>query len=286
MTDSLTGIAPAKLNLFLHIIGRRDDGYHALESVFRFVDYGDTVTMRVRDDTRICRLYTMPDVPAEQDLCVRAARLLQQASGTRRGVDIQLVKRLPMGGGLGGGSSDAATVLMGLNRLWKLGWSRSQLQALALDLGADVPVFIFGASAFARGIGEQLQPIQLEPAWYLVMIPSVSVSTAQVFAHQGLTRDTKPIKMSDFIGLQSMYDSTHNDLQSVVCEKYPAVAQNLAWLSRYASARMTGSGACVFAQFKDKQSAMAVHGNIPRHLCGWVAQGLDLHPLYTWVHGD
>jgi len=190
--------APAKLNLFLHVVGRRPDGYHLLQTVFRFVDYGDSLSFNIRDDGVIRRVNPLPGLDLEQDLTVRAARLLQQETGCRLGADIVLEKRLPMGGGLGGGSSDAATVLLALNRLWNLNLGRQMLQDLGLRLGADVPVFVFGESAFAEGVGEKLQSVVLPPAWYVVLVPSVAVSTAEIFTSRELTRDTKPIKMSDF----------------------------------------------------------------------------------------
>lgn len=272
--------APAKLNLFLHIVGRRADGYHLLETVFRFVDYGDEVKLRLRDDGRVVRVKALDGVPEEQDLCVRAARLLQQASGTSLGVEIELHKVLPMGGGLGGGSSDAASVLLGLNRLWQLNWPRERLQILGLQLGADVPVFIYGQSAFAQGIGEQLQAVSLQSAWYLVLIPPVHVSTPKIFAHQQLTRDSKTITITDFSKAEKLTDLTRNDLQTVVCMEYPVVADYLAWLSQFAPARMTGSGACVFAEFADESEARKIFALLPQEMHGFVAQGMDKHPLY------
>ena len=272
--------APAKLNLFLHIVGRRADGYHLLETVFRFVDYGDQVKLRLRDDGRVVRVKALDGVPEEQDLCVRAARLLQQASGTSLGVEIELHKVLPMGGGLGGGSSDAASILLGLNRLWQLNWPRERLQILGLQLGADVPVFIYGQSAFAQGIGEQLQAVSLKPAWYLVLIPPVHVSTPKIFAHQQLTRDSKTITITDFSKAEKLTDLTRNDLQTVVCVEYPVVADYLAWLSQFAPARMTGSGACVFAEFADESEVRKVFALLPQEMHGFVAQGMDKHPLY------
>lgn len=294
--SELVCFAPAKLNLFLHVVGQRDDGYHLLETVFRFIDFGDTVHLRRRDDGRIIRTSVLEAVPEEQDLCVRAARLLQQYSGVNWGAEIALDKRLPMGGGLGGGSSDAASVLLGLNRLWKLNWSRQQLQNLGLLLGADVPVFIFGQSAFAQGIGEKLCAIELPPAWYLVLIPPVQVSTVKIFAHQQLTRDSKAIKITDFSGagnlpadlpyidkfaIDKLWYQTRNDLQALVCADYPPVAEYLAWLNSHAAARMTGSGACVFAQFADQQSALRVYAAMPDTMRGFVARGMDRHPLYN-----
>lgn len=270
--------APAKLNLFLHVVGQRPDGYHLLQTVFRFIDYGDSLSFAVRDDGQILRLNSLPGLEPERDLTVRAARLLQQASGCRLGVDIALEKRLPMGGGLGGGSSDAATVLLALNRLWNLNLSRIELQELGLRLGADVPVFLFGEGAFAEGIGEKLQPVALPAAWYVVLVPPVAVSTPEIFASRELTRDTKPIKMSDFsTGCGS------NDLEPVVCRKYPQVAEYLAWLRGFGDARMTGSGACVFAGFSDEEEARRVFSLKPAKMAGFVAKGLDRHPLYDFA---
>ena len=272
--------APAKLNLFLHVVGRRPDGYHLLQTLFRFLDHGDSVAIDVRPDGAIRLLLPLPGVPPEQDLCWRAARLLQAHAGCRLGADIRLVKRLPLGGGLGGGSSDAATVLLALNRLWRLEWPRERLQALGLELGADVPFFIHGRNAFVEGVGERLQALNLPPAWYLVVAPPASVPTAEIFAAPDLTRDTKAIKMADFSagwGAGGLFG--RNDLEAVVCERYPAVARALAWLRQHAEARMTGSGACVFAPFAAEQDARAVLARMPEGMTGWVAQGLDEHPL-------
>lgn len=276
----ITCPAPAKLNLFLHVVGKREDGYHLLETIFRFIDYGDLVHLRLRDDGHIIRIQALEGVSEEQDLCMRAAHLLRQMSGTTLGVEINLEKNLPMGGGLGGGSSDAASVLLGLNRLWQLNWTRVQLQELALQLGADVPVFIFGQSAFAQGIGEQLQAVMLEPAWYLVLVPPVHVSTPKIFAHQQLTRDSKSIRIADFSRAKKTISLTRNDLQSVVCLEYQAVEEYLAWLNEYAPARMTGSGACVFAEFADEDQAYKIFALLPNEMRGFVARGIDEHPLY------
>ncbi len=266
--------APAKLNLFLHVVGRRDDGYHLLQSVFRFVDYGDTLHFAIRDDGVIRRVNALPGLAPEQDLCVRAARLLQETGECTLGVDITLEKRLPMGGGLGGGSSDAATTLLALNRLWNIGLDRAALQTLGLRLGADVPVFVFGQSAFAEGVGEILHPISLPPAWYVVLQPPVAVPTIDIFRDKELTRDTIPLKMAAF-----STGHGHNDLQPVVCRKYPEVAASIAWLKQYGDARMTGSGACVFAGFDTEDEARAVFARRPANMNGFVAKGLNDHPL-------
>ena len=274
----LTCPAPAKLNLFLHVIGRRGDGYHLLQTLFRFIDFGDTVHVRVHRDGIIERLGDVAGVPAEQDLAVRAARLLQQSAGITAGAQIKLEKRLPLGGGLGGGSSDAATTLIALNRLWDLRWSRLRLQSVGLKLGADLPVFLYGRSAFAEGVGERLQEIALEPAWYVVLIPPVAVSTASVFGDPELTRDSSPIRILRFSA-----GPGRNDLESVVCRRYPEVAQHVEWLRQFGPAAMTGSGACVFAAFDSEQAANRVFRQRPGGMQGFVAKGLDRHPLCEWL---
>lgn len=267
--------APAKLNLFLHVVGRRSDGYHLLQTVFQFIDLSDTVSIRLRKDGALTRANPLPGVAPENDLTVRAARLLQRVTRTSLGAEIALDKRLPMGGGLGGGSSDAATVLLALNALWQTRFSRDRLQTLALDLGADVPVFIFGQNAFAEGVGEKLKAIALPPRWFVVLAPPAHVATAAVFADPELTRNSIPITISDFSA-----GAGHNDLAPVVCKKYPAVAVYLAWLGQFGSARMTGSGACVFAAFESEASAQRVLAQLPSGWRGWLARGLDRHPLY------
>ena len=266
--------APAKLNLFLHVTGRRADGYHLLQTVFRFIDYGDTLRFTLRGDGQIRLTTPLPDVLTENDLCFRAARLLQAATGTPHGVEIALEKRLPLGGGLGGGSSDAATTLIVLNRLWGTDLSRAELMALGLTLGADVPVFIFGENAWAEGVGEQLTPITLEPAWHVVLVPPVSVATAEVFSAPELTRNTLPVTIPAFSAGQ-----IHNDLEPVVTGRYPSVARHLDWLKQYSVARMTGSGACVFAAFTTELAAREVWANKPAWIEGFMARGLDHHPL-------
>mgnify|MGYP001306796748 FL=1 len=268
--------APAKLNLFLHVVGRRQDGYHLLQTAFRFIDYGDELSFVVRADGAIRRTTPMQGVPAEQDLSVRAARALQQETGCRQGADIGIVKRLPMGAGLGGGSSDAATTLIVLNRLWHTGLPRDRLQQLALKLGADVPVFVFGRNAFAEGIGERLQALPLAPAWYLILVPELAVSTAEIFSSAELTRNTNAITIAAFSVGQG-----RNDLEPVVCRRYPRVARYLEWLRRYGDARMTGSGACVFCAFDSAERARRVLSELPADMRGFVARGLDRHPLWS-----
>lgn len=271
--------APAKLNLFLHVVGRRADGYHLLQTALRFIDYGDELGFSVRDDGVVRRVTELAGVSAEADLCVRAARLLKHHAGSRLGVDIELVKRLPIGGGLGGGSSDAATTLIVLNRLWQIGLARGQLQELALELGADVPVFVFGRSAFAEGVGERLAALQLPPAWYLVLVPETAVSTAEIFSAPELTRNTNAITIAAFSVGQG-----RNDLEPVVCRRYPQVAHHLEWLRQYGDARMTGSGACVFCGFETEAQARQLLSELPAGMRGFVARGLDRHPL--WSEGN
>jgi 4-diphosphocytidyl-2-C-methyl-D-erythritol kinase len=269
--------APAKLNLFLHVVGRRPDGYHLLQSVFRLIDRADTVHLDLRDDGRVVREGDLPGVPEEHDLTVRAARLLQAHAPAGSGVSIRLDKILPMGGGLGGGSSDAATVLLALNRLWQVNLPRAALQKLALQLGADVPVFVFGQTAFAEGVGDILHPVSAPPAWYVVLMPPVQVPTAAIFAAPELTRNSPPLKIARFSAGMGC-----NDLQPVVISRYPEVARHLEWLGQFGEARMTGSGACVFASFGTEGSAREVLRQLPETMQGFVAQGLDRHPLVDY----
>ena len=273
--------APAKLNLFLHIVGRRADGYHLLQTLFRFISLQDTLHFSLREDGEVHRTNSIEGVAEKQDLCVRAARLLQNETGCRLGVDIALEKHIPMGGGLGGGSSDAATTLIALNRLWELGGARERLMQLGLQLGADVPVFIFGENAFAEGVGEQLQAYSLPDAWYVVLFPPVHVPTAEVFTHPELTRDTVSITMRALESRQKLL--LRNDLQSVVCGLYPEVANYLVALGGFGDAKMTGSGACVFAEFTSQSAAEASLQKLPKEMRGVVAQGLTKHPLHDWV---
>jgi 4-diphosphocytidyl-2-C-methyl-D-erythritol kinase len=287
--DSLRDcFAPAKLNLFLHITGRRPDGYHSLQTVFQLLDWGDALHFTRRSDGEISRSTDVPGVPADQDLAVRAARLLKNHTGTSEGVDIQIDKRLPMGAGLGGGSSDAATTLLALNRLWKLELPRAQLQALALKLGADVPFFVFGKNAFAEGVGETLEVVQLPPRYFLVVMPPVHVPTAAVFSEKSLTRDSKPLTITDFLAQDSRNaawpDSFgRNDMQPVVVGKYAEVAQVLRWFENVAPARMTGSGAGVFAAFRSRSEAEAVQAKLPVDWNSAIAASLDTHPLFAFA---
>lgn len=270
--------APAKLNLMLRVVGRRADGYHLLQTVFRFLDYGDEVRIAVRGDGVIRRMTPVAGVAEEDDLAMRAAHALKAKTRSRLGADIEVVKRLPLGGGLGGGSSDAATVLLALNKLWGCGLDRAQLQALGLTLGADVPVFIFGESARGEGIGEVLEALALPPACYVVLTPPVTVPTAPIFAHPDLKRDSKPIKIQRF-SAADLRNCAVNDLEAVVCRLYPEVTRHLDWLRQHGPALMTGSGASVFAAFDTEEAAREVLSRVPAGMQGFVARGLDKHPL-------
>ena len=267
--------APAKLNLELRITGRRADGYHELESIFTLIDLQDTLDIEPRDDGRIVLHTPLSDVPPEQDLCVRAARALQNFSGCLKGADIRVEKRIPTGGGLGGGSSDAATVLMVLNRLWDLNLPSNTLQKIGLTLGADVPFFLFGQSAFARGIGEILTPLALPPQWYVLVRPNVHVATPKVFAHPDLPRDSTPCAAPSFAALQPF----RNDMQAVVLAEYPPVTAAFRLLQDYGNPRMTGSGACLFLAFDNAAEAEAVLSRLPETLESWCVAGLAEHPL-------
>ena len=266
--------APAKLNLMLRVVGRREDGYHLLQTVFQFLDVADRLQFHVRPDGQVRRISPLSGVPEEQDLVVRAARLLQQESGVTLGADIHLEKQLPMGGGLGGGSSDAATTLVALNQLWNLGFDEDRLAALGLGLGADVPVFVRGYAAWAEGVGEELVPIDVPEPWYLVIVPPCHVSTVDVFTDPELTRDSPRITIPDFLAGRS-----ENDCMAVVSRRYPEVAEAMEWLSQYAEPRLTGTGACVFAAFEDETSARQVWQQLPGHFQGLVARGLNRSPL-------
>lgn len=275
MQARLTLPAPAKLNLFLHILGRRPDGYHELQTLFQFLDHGDELHFAPREDGQIVLRTEIPGVPHDSNLIVRAARKLQEQSGCRLGVDIWLDKRLPMGGGIGGGSSDAATTLVGLNHLWQLGWDEDRLAALGLTLGADVPVFVRGRAAFAEGVGEKLTPVELEEPWFLVAVPQVFVSTAEVFTDPELTRDTPPIKVRSLLGVDG-----HNDCQPVVEKRYPEVRNALILLNKFTSARLTGTGACVFGSFPNQGDADKVRRQLPATLPSFVAQGRNVSMLH------
>lgn len=268
--------APAKLNLFLHITGRRDDGYHLLQSVFQFLDYGDELAFDITDGGKIKRLTDIPGVAEADDLIVRAADLLQQTTATTAGVNISVKKNLPMGGGLGGGSSDAATVLVVLNQLWKTGLTIEQLAELGLSLGADVPVFIHGVAAFVEGVGEQILAINPPEKWILVIHPKINVSTAKIFNDSGLTRDCTPIRICDLSGVLKT-----NVCEPIACKHYPEIAEAIKWLSGYnRNARMTGTGACVFAEFNSQHEAEELMQRLPVKWQGFVAKGVNQSPLY------
>lgn len=267
--------APAKLNRFLHITGRRPDGYHTLQSAFQFLDYCDRLDFELQMQGTVRRAEPLVGVPEDQDLTVRAARLLQQATGTRRGAVVRLHKRLPLGGGLGGGSSDAATTLVALNRLWETGLRADELAALGLQLGADVPVFVHGRSAWAEGVGERLSDIDLDEPWFAVVVPPVAVSTAAVFGDAHLTRNSAPITISDFLTGQA-----RNDCEAVVVRRYPLVGEALQWLRRQAGeARLTGTGACVYAACADEVTARAALSALPAGWGGFAARGRNRSPL-------
>jgi 4-diphosphocytidyl-2-C-methyl-D-erythritol kinase len=271
----LTLPAPAKLNLMLHILGRREDGYHELQTLFQFLDYGDELSFAVRDDGEIRLQTEIPGVPHDSNLIVKAARALQEQSNCTLGIDIWLEKRLPMGGGIGGGSSDAATTLLGLNHLWKLGWDEDRLAALGLTLGADVPVFVRGHAAFAEGVGEILTPVDPEEPWYLVLVPQVSVSTAEIFSDPLLTRDTPPIKVRPVLE-----GNSRNDCQPVVERRYPAVRNALKLLGKFAEAKLTGTGSCVFGAFPNQAEADKVSALLTETLTGFVAKGSNVSMLH------
>ena len=279
--------APAKLNLFLHVNGRRADGYHLLQTVFQLIDHGDMLDFDLRADGLIRRRTDVPGVPEAQDLIVRALLMLQAEHARRHGdtpgIDVAIDKKLPMGGGLGGGSSDAATALMVANALWQTGLSREELMALALPLGADIPFFIFGENAFAEGVGEALQAVDTPECWYLVIEPGVAVPTAAIFCAEHLTRDTKPVRIADFsrhlMSRTDMREFGKNDLQAVASGLFPQVAHAVEWLGTFGDARMTGSGACVFCAFSSEGEADAVLSKMPPVWTAWKARSLARHPL-------
>ncbi|MCQ4300482.1 4-(cytidine 5'-diphospho)-2-C-methyl-D-erythritol kinase [Pseudomonas songnenensis] len=273
--QTLTLPAPAKLNLMLHITGRRADGYHELQTLFQFLDHGDELSFSLRADGEI-RLHTeLPGVDHDSNLIVRAARLLQRESGCPLGADIRLLKRLPMGGGIGGGSSDAATTLLGLDYLWNLHLGEECLAELGLSLGADVPVFVRGRAAFAEGVGERLQPVDLPEPWFLVIAPQVSVSTAEIFADPELTRNTSAITVRSLLA-----GGGHNDCQPVVEKRYPEVRNALSLLNKFVPARMTGTGACVFGSFPNEGEADKVRRQLPDTLPSFVARGRNVSMLH------
>lgn len=279
--------APAKLNLFLQITSRREDGYHNLQTVFQFLDRGDRLRFEVRDDGKIIRKTDNEGIKAEDDLVIRAAHALQQASNTRKGVDIYLQKILPMGGGVGGGSSDAATTLQVLNHLWQTGLKPAQLAEIGLTLGADVPIFLYGRAAFAQGVGEQLEAVEPRQAWYLIVHPDVHISTAKIFSNSQLTRDSQSIRIC---GLQigtakeaAIFDELGNVFEPIVAQQHPEIAEVIQHLRQYANARLTGTGACVFAAFETKQLAEQALQQLPDQWTAFVAKGLNRSPLQAML---
>ncbi len=279
--------APAKLNLFLQITGRRDDGYHNLQTVFQFLDVADRLRFVVREDGKILRKTDNEGVKAEDDLVVKAAKALQQSTGTQLGADIYLQKILPMGGGVGGGSSDAATTLVVLNHLWETGLDNTALSAIGLELGADVPVFIHGHAAFAQGVGEQLESISPQEPWYLVVKPEIHISTAKIFSDQQLTRDCPAIRICDLqIGTANeaqMFDELGNVFEPVVARQYPEIAEVIQQLRKTSNARLTGTGACVFAAFNTQQEAQQAMANLPDDCSAFIARGLNQSPLQAML---
>lgn len=269
----LTLVSPAKLNLFLHVTGRRTDGYHTLQTLFQLLDYGDTLQFADSPTLTLCP--QLAGVAPEDNLIMRAARLLQRATGCGKGAAITLDKRLPLGGGIGGGSSNAATTLLALNTLWDLRLSLAELAALGLQLGADVPVFVRGRSAWAEGVGEHLEPVDLPARNYLILVPPCQVSTALIFSQQALTRNSSAITIAAFLR-----EGGRNDCEAVVRQLYPEVAFALDWLSNFAPARMTGTGACVFASFAERTAANAVLQQLPAGYTGFVAQGVNHSPVH------
>jgi len=270
--------APAKLNRMLHIVGRREDGYHTLQTLFQFIDLNDHLTLTARDDGEIHLTHEVSGVSHDDNLIVRAARLLQRHSGTRLGATLTIEKQLPMGGGLGGGSSNAATTLVGLNHLWQLHLSLDELARLGLQLGADVPVFVHGYSAWAEGVGEQLTAVTLDTPWFVIIHPDISVSTLGVFQDPQLTRDSHPITMAR--ALQGGAPEWRNDCEAVVKERYPTIAEALDWLTQHAPSRLTGTGACLFAAFETQQAAQAIAQLAGQRWPTWVARGLNTSPLH------
>jgi len=273
--------APAKLNLFLHVVGRRGDGYHLLQTAFRLIERCDWLRFSPRTDQEVKLSRPLPGIAEADELAVRGARLLKEVAGSKQGVDIEIEKNIPIGGGLGGGSSDCATTLAVLNRLWRLDLPQEKLASLALSLGADVPFFLFGGNAFAEGIGERLAPLELPPAWYVVLAPAVSVSTRAIFAEPELTRNSKTIKISGFSA-----GFGRNDLEPVVCRRHAEVAAHLEWLKQFGDARMSGSGACVFAEFSNEREARSVLSRMPAEMRGFAVRGLDRHPLAALLEAN
>ncbi len=285
-------LAPAKLNLFLHVVGRRPDGYHLLQSVFCLIDLYDSIYIDSRSDGKIVRVKEIAGVHEADDLCVKAAWLLKTHTGSAYGASIAVEKCIPLGGGLGGGSSDAATVLIALNKLWNTKLSRKELMELGLKLGADVPFFIFGKNAWVEGIGEKISPISLSPSYYVLATPQINISTQQVFSSEELTRNTIPTTIAAFSELQIgncvKNDTFHNDLERVVSKQYPAVENCISYLKRYGAARMSGSGATAFVKIDTLDEAIGIKANLPTEFSSipvfsYLARGLNEHPLYNLI---
>ena len=274
MTAAIRWPAPAKLNLFLHVVGRRADGYHDLQTLFQLIDLRDDIDIQVRDDGRIERQAGPEGVPPESDLVVRAARALQAATGSVRGASLAVTKRIPVGGGLGGGSSDAATVLVALNQLWECGLNADDLAAIGVKLGSDVPVFVRGQSAWAEGRGERLTPVELPERSFVVVHPKVHVPTAELFQAPELTRNSPPITMGGFLE-----SGGRNDFEPVVRARYPEVARALDWLGQFAPARLTGTGSCIFAPCASLREAQDIVAGVPAQWRGIVARGVNVSPL-------
>lgn len=271
-----TWLAPAKINRFLHITGQREDGYHELQTVFQFLNYADELQFKVLDNNSIVLIDTLPGVDPEDNLIIKAARLLQRQANCTKGVEIKLTKRLPMGGGLGGGSSDAATTLVALNQLWDINMEMTKLAELGLALGADVPIFIHGCAAWAEGVGEEISAIDLDEPWFIVLKPDVHVSTGEIFSSKQLKRDCVPLTIEHFLQGQG-----GNVCEPVVCELYPEVEQALDWLKQFSPARMTGTGACVFAPMNSENEARKVLSQCPEQYHAFIAKGCNSSPLYS-----
>lgn len=276
--NTITCLAPAKINLFLHITARRIDGYHCLQTIFQFLDYCDTLHFQLRNDAQLhCDIVGIT-LPHTENLAWRAAQLLQKYTQTSLGVEIYIDKKIPMGGGLGGGSSDAATTLLALNQLWQLHLTTTQLAQLGLQLGADVPIFVYGYAAWAEGVGEKLTPVELPQQWYLVIHPGCHVSTREIFSAEDLTRNMQPITMDDFLSGQGI-----NVCESVVCRRYPAVKHALNWLNQHSPARMTGTGSCIFASFATQEQAQWVLKQLPSAWSGFTAKSLHKSPAFSSI---
>lgn len=273
--------APAKLNLFLHITGRRADGYHLLQTVFQFLDYCDELQFTLREDGQLQLTPSLANIAPHDNLIYRAASLLQQQSRCRLGANISVTKKIPLGGGLGGGSSDAAATLLALNQLWQLGLSLTDLADIGLQLGADIPIFVMGQAAWAEGVGEKFTLISLPEPWYVVIIPPCEVATAKIFSHTQLTRDSSPIKIQEFTE-----GHIRNDCEPLVRNLYPEVAAALDWLGQYTQAMLTGTGACIFGRFVERQAAEAVLAKLPETFSGFIAKGLNHSPLHRVLGYD